>query len=185
MLISRQREKLLNSIIYFAKNTSQCGKTKLFKLLYFLDFEHFRQTGRSVTGLEYHAYPMGPLPESLNSEIDDPEEEFEERIRFVPTITSNNRVMYRPESKGGFDSSHFSKREMGLLIQLAEEYRDSSAGDMVEKTHIPNSPWHQLYEVEGKRQHAIPYEYAFEDNIVPEDIRERVGDREEFIRNYS
>ena len=40
MLINHEREKLINAIIYFAKNTRFLGKTKLCKLLYFLDFEH-------------------------------------------------------------------------------------------------------------------------------------------------
>src|SRR5471030_2891987 len=69
MLIDRSREKLINAIIYFADNTNSCGKTKLFKLLYFLDFEHFYQTGRSVTGMEYFAWRMGPVPVALYDEI--------------------------------------------------------------------------------------------------------------------
>ena len=48
MLISRDREKLVNAIVFFADNTRYCGKTKLFKLLYLLDLHHFRETGRSV-----------------------------------------------------------------------------------------------------------------------------------------
>lgn len=34
MLISREREKLINAILFFASNTHFCGKVKLFKLLY-------------------------------------------------------------------------------------------------------------------------------------------------------
>jgi uncharacterized phage-associated protein len=71
MLISRDREKLINAIIYFAGNTRFCGKTKLFKLLYLLDFHHFRDSGRSVTGLDYHAWKNGPVPFALVQEWDD------------------------------------------------------------------------------------------------------------------
>lgn len=52
-------EKLINAIIYFCTNTQVCMKTKLFKLLYLLDFEHFKVTGKSVTGLEYKAWKLG------------------------------------------------------------------------------------------------------------------------------
>jgi Antitoxin SocA-like, Panacea domain len=65
MLISRNREKLINVVVYFASNTRHCGKVKLFKLLYLLDFTHFRETGRSVTGLDYRAWKMGPVPLEL------------------------------------------------------------------------------------------------------------------------
>ena len=72
MLLSHEREKLINAIIYFAKYTQYLGKIKLFKLLYLLDFEHFRMTGRSVTGLGYHAWKYGPVPIALDQEWDDP-----------------------------------------------------------------------------------------------------------------
>lgn len=72
MLISHERDKLINAILFFGKETKNCGKTKLFKLLYFLDFEHFKQTGRSVTGLEYHAWKMGPVPVTLYDEFNSP-----------------------------------------------------------------------------------------------------------------
>ena len=50
------RNRLVNAIVFFADNTKFCGKIKLFKLLYLLDFEHFRQTGKSVTGGDYQAW---------------------------------------------------------------------------------------------------------------------------------
>ena len=49
MLVSRSRDKLINAILFFAERTRALGKIKLFKLLYLLDFEHFRKTGRPVT----------------------------------------------------------------------------------------------------------------------------------------
>ena len=45
MPIYHHREKLLNAIVYFANHTKSCGKTKLYKLLYYLDFTHFKETG--------------------------------------------------------------------------------------------------------------------------------------------
>ena len=48
MLVSHERGKMINAIIYFADHTRHLGKIELFKLLYLLDFEHFSQTGRSV-----------------------------------------------------------------------------------------------------------------------------------------
>ena len=53
--IDHSREKLINAILYFVKNTQNCGKLKTLKLLYFLDFIHYKEIGRSVTGLEYYA----------------------------------------------------------------------------------------------------------------------------------
>jgi len=62
LLKNHNNERLVQAIVYFAHHTRSLGKVKLFKLLYLLDFEHFRQTGRSVTGQEYRAWKMGPVP---------------------------------------------------------------------------------------------------------------------------
>ena len=83
MLVTREREKLINAIIYFVNNTKTCGLVKLFKLLSFLDFEHFRQTGRSVTGLDYFAWPWGPVPRDLFFEIKgQPKEDLARAVTF-------------------------------------------------------------------------------------------------------
>ena len=71
MISTHHREKLIHAIVFFAKKTRHCGKTKLFKLLYLLDFDHFRETGRSVTGLKYYAGEMGPVPVALAEEWDE------------------------------------------------------------------------------------------------------------------
>jgi uncharacterized phage-associated protein len=71
MILTHHREKLINAIIYFATHTKYCGKTKLMKLLYFLDFKYFKQTGKSVTGQDYFAWQMGPVPRDLFEELSD------------------------------------------------------------------------------------------------------------------
>jgi len=45
VLIDHDREKLLNAVVYFVKETKHCGVTKLVKLLYYLDFFHFKEAG--------------------------------------------------------------------------------------------------------------------------------------------
>jgi hypothetical protein len=84
MLITHERDKLVNAILYFAHETKHFGKIKLFKLLYLLDFEHFRQTGRSVTGLDYQAWKYGPVPVEVMQEWDDPEPDLAAAIRIKP-----------------------------------------------------------------------------------------------------
>jgi len=84
MIITHHREKLINAIIYFANNTKRCGKTKLLKLLYFLDFRHFKQTGKSVTGLDYYAWDMGPVPKDLYNELDAMKPDLKSAIKELP-----------------------------------------------------------------------------------------------------
>ncbi len=169
MLISHDREKLINAIIFFVQNTEKCGKIKLFKLLYFLDFEHFKATGRSVTGLDYYAWPKGPVPRALHEEIDNPKPDMAQSIRFGQrAIRQGKQSMLSVDPLVPFAERNFSKREMRLLRDLAEEYRESDAEEMVEVTHLENKPWDRIYVQKGLKQALIPYELA----VRPDEVRE-------------
>ncbi len=122
MLITHEREKLLQAINFFVRNTNKCGKTKLFKLLYLLDFEHFKATGRSVTGLTYNAWPMGPVPVSLYNEFEAPEPDMAHAFHFEQRkIRNNTETMLRITPSIEFSDRHFTTRELSLLAELSKE----------------------------------------------------------------
>jgi uncharacterized phage-associated protein len=158
--------------------------TKLFKLLYFLDFEHYKQTGRSVTGLEYYAWKMGPVPVALREEIDYPEPDLAQKVAFESVRTKYQNNMLRITPQAEFDPIHFTKRELHLLERLACEFAMSNADEMVEATHLETLPWHRVYCDEGKRQSLIPYEYALKPEET-EAILNIAAENEEVIHNYN
>jgi uncharacterized phage-associated protein len=182
MIVTHNREKLLNAIIYFIENSGSMGKTKLFKLLYFLDFEHFKETGRSVTGLEYHAWKMGPVPVALQEEIENPEADFIETLD-VEFGESNGYKFTNFKSKSKFDSKYFTKRELRLLKDIADRYFMDIAKEMVFRTHLEKEPWHRVWEVEKRRFDKIPYEYILDEN-EKDFIQSLKLEREEIINNY-
>ena len=158
MLISRDRDKLFNAINFFVSNTKKCGKVKLFKLLYFLDFEHFKLTGRSVTGMEYYAWKMGPVPVELHDEIEKPKPDMAENFRFEDIIFKNGeQKMLSVNPLKPFNDDHFSKREMKIMRALAAQYINSRAEEMIEATHLENEPWDKVYVKEDRKQALIPY----------------------------
>ena len=160
MIIDRSREKLANVIIFFWSKTQYCHKIKLFKLLYMLDFEHFKEIGRSVTGLEYFAWPNGPVPVELNDELEAPKNDLKERVQLILTPFRDNKTTLEIYPLQAFNSGVFSKRELDIMNRLVSDFKDHLAEDMIFETHLDNQPWHQVYEVEGKRQAHIPYELA-------------------------
>lgn len=182
MLVSHEREKLINAIIYFAENTRFLGKTKLCKLLYFLDFDHFKETGRSVTGMNYYAWKMGPVPVDLYEEVDMPEPDLADKVAFLETATRNGTMLVvKPVAE--FDDSYFTKREMRIMRALSEEFRDSRADDMIEATHLENRPWHKVYIEDGKRQQQIPYELALRRQEA-EAMQEVIAERQAFVAHF-
>ncbi len=54
--------KFANMVIYFLSVAPY--KTKLNKLLFYADFSHFKYFGRSISGCEYAAIDMGPVPDN-------------------------------------------------------------------------------------------------------------------------
>ncbi|MDX7953616.1 Panacea domain-containing protein [Lichenihabitans sp. Uapishka_5] len=179
MLISHEREKLIQAINFFVRNTSNCGKIKLFKLLYFFDFEHFKATGRSVTGLAYNAWPKGPVPVSLYNEIDAPQADLEDAFRFEQKPIRDG-YMLKIHSKSPFDGRHFSRRERRLLDDLANEYRTTLADDMIEATHLENQPWDRVYHESGNPQGVIPYDLAIRPD-EHEAVSRIASDRKELL----
>ncbi|MBB3103748.1 Panacea domain-containing protein [Azomonas macrocytogenes] len=179
MLISHDREKLIEVVKFFALNTKRLGKIKLCKLLYFLDFTHFKETGRSVTGMDYFAWKMGPVPVALYEEMESPGDEWSNQVSFE-SIQVRNGVMLKIDALDSFNSQHFSKRELRIMNALAEEFKDTQADDMIEATHLENLPWHQVFEVQGRRQAQIPYTMSLraQDREL---MSEAIRDREEML----
>lgn len=163
MLKNRNREKFLQAILYFAHNTAALGKIKLFKLLYLLDFEHFRQTGRSVTGLEYRALKMGPVPTELFQQWDELDDDVSAAIRIVPEpVIDYCREKVVPLQE--FNDEHFSKRELRLLESIASRYRDTLSEAMIDVTHAENGAWNRIWAGGDGAYQPIPYALA-----VPQD----------------
>ncbi|KAF0241453.1 MAG: hypothetical protein FD167_4007 [bacterium] len=177
MLINHNREKLKNAILYFATKVNNCGKVKLCKLLYLLDFYHFKETGYNVTGLDYHAWEMGPVPKTAYDELNDPSSDIHKIINIVSLSTSydNDLELIQPVQGIEFSSLHFSRRHLRLLEELATKYKDKTAREMITETHEVGSPWHTVYRVESSPYSVIPYSYILAD--LPEEDKEDILER--------
>ena len=163
MLVSRFRNKLINAILYFAEHTRGLGKIKLFKLLYLLDFEHFRQTGRPVTGMEYRAWKMGPVPAELVQIWDDLDADLAEAIEICPEKVYDY-VRENVVSKRRFDDAHFSPRELRILADLAARYADDLSDKMIDITHAENGAWARVWQDSAGSDQVIDYRLALADD---------------------
>ena len=183
-MIDDSREKLINMIMFFLKNTKRCGKTKLFKLLNFADFLHFKQTGKSISGLEYYAWDRGPVPVSLFEEFKHPPKDLLDCF-VIPTDeelekdTENDYKFFALKGRKKFDNKYFSDRELEIIKQIAYIYKEVNAKDIVEASHLKNRPWHKTYHKKGRLE-KIDYFLALDDekDSLPEEI---IRDRTEEI----
>jgi hypothetical protein len=171
MFNNHQREKLVNAINYFVRETKHCHTLKLFKLLNFLDFEHFRETGLSVTGLTYKAWQQGPAPSELWHELRrGAAPDLAKSVSIVPvTDDLTNEIMRRDlKAAAAFDESYFSKREIKIMKMLAEIFLETDGKDMSSFSHSRNLPWHKIYANGTGKGREIPYELSrSSDPVLP------------------
>jgi len=159
MLVSRSRDKLINAILYFAEHTRGLGKIKLFKLLYLLDFEHFRRTGRPVTGMEYRAWKMGPVPAALVQIWDDLDADLAEAIEIRPEKVYDY-VRENVVPKRRFDDTHFTPRELRILGELAARYVEDLSEKLIDVTHDENGAWASVWQDGAGSDQVIGYRLA-------------------------
>ena len=162
-LTSFERTRLLQAVVFFASNVEALGKVKLFKLLYLFDFEHFRQTGKSATGLDYQAWKMGPVPVELMDEWEDLSPDLSQLIRIEAkkvinferqTVVLNEGVQFNPEP--------FSPRQLRILTRLAGKYHKTLSGSMIDITHEENGAWAKTWSDGDGLYKQIPYEISIE-----------------------
>lgn len=165
--MNRLREKLINAFIFFVSNTEYCGITKIGKLIYFFEFEHFSQTGIPPIGLTYSAAENGPLSYEFWDEISKGKfsKDFSDVAHAVP-------VTYSDEVKGHIirlndgitpNMEVFTPREQRILEKVADRYRYSKAVDMSEITHRDKEPWDHTIKEKGENC-AIDYLLAIDEN---------------------
>jgi uncharacterized phage-associated protein len=173
------KNSLINTVVYFASNTRHCGKVKLFKLLYLLDFRHFREAGRSVTGLDYRAWKIGPVPLELMQEWEELEADMATAISIVPERVVDF-IRERVVPKVAFDNSLFTRRELRLMHELSTNLADELTNPLNGFTHEERGPWDKIWDGGGGNNERIPYSLSISDSdsnreVILESAREYEG----------
>jgi uncharacterized phage-associated protein len=158
------RNRLLNAVVFFAENVRFCGKIKLFKLLYLLDFEHFRQTGKSVTGVEYQAWKFGPVPIELMEKWEDMDEDLAGLIHIeAEKIVDHTRQNVVVNAGIEFQEDDFTPRQLRIMNDLVTRFRDTYSEKMIDVTHAQNGAWDKVWQGGNGAHQVIPYELAVSD----------------------
>lgn len=188
MQVSIYRRKLLNAVLFFAKNTKYVNLTKLSKLLYFLDFTHFRQTGYPSIGLKYYTFQKGPVPKDFWLEIKDGNvpEDFRDKLALIPR-TDDFAPDYKELEIRAIetpDLSVFTPRETKILENLAFIYKDARAWQISEVSHLPKQPWDITIKRDGKNR-PIDYLLAIDEKpkVSLDEARDSLKEHFEAVRN--
>ena len=133
-------------------NNTLLGKVKLFKLLYYIDFDHYQAYKTSVTGDMYQKQPYGPVPMHA--------QEILSEMVAEGLLTTHLRQLGKYQQHvfdplTTLDASAFTASEMYVLEQVAQKWANHSMSEIVAATH-GEAPWRAVDMGE-----EIPYALAF------------------------
>lgn len=146
-------EKLEQAILFFLEHASNehLGKTKLMKLLYYADFDHYEQYGESITGARYRKLPRGPVPDDAADAIARLEQSARVRRDEVP-MGSFMQHRYTPAEQVNLGT--FTEQERATLASVVKRWQAHSTPRISAATH-GEAPW-----VAVKLDDVIPYYLA-------------------------
>lgn len=135
-----RKDKMEQAILYFCEriNNVYLGKTKLMKLLYYLDFDHMEEYGTPVTGGTYKKLPHGPVPMEafdLIAAMDSAHKLKEKRITGPGGYPQHRFLATAP-----CERSVFSSTEWDTLEKVATRWENSTAEQISKASHA-ETPW--------------------------------------------
>lgn len=130
-------KKYRNAILYLASKAgrgSVWGKKKMYKLLYFLDFDFFEKHEKPITGDIYHKLQMGPAPSYFDVLADDLKKEGLLSVTKRKTgLGYKDTIVYKALGKP--DMSVFSEEETEMLKSITKRYGDKTGAELENLTH--------------------------------------------------
>lgn len=150
-----QIKKFKNVLLYILEHCAgkpNVGETVLYKLLYFSDFNYYEQYEEHLTGAKYRKLPYGPVPQKLDTLIDQMIEKGQLQ-RVKTEYHGFPQTRYLPLEKADLTELKASEKE--TIDRVIEQMSDWSAAAISSYSH-KDMPW--LVSKEGEE---INYEYAF------------------------
>lgn len=139
-----QVEKLGNTIRFLTMDQS-LTKTKVLKLLYFLEEESIRKYGIPFFNIPFEAWQFGPVSRPVYTSFDDI---FNEFARTSSATTQKGDIVL-VNGIGEFSDDEFSDNDIDLMEEIMQNYSDLPSDVLVEITHRKGSPWYNTANENG------------------------------------
>jgi len=151
-------EKFTEMVVFFTEKL-QPWKTKLNKLLFYADFGTHKQSGYSISGVQYRAIPMGPVPNNFNSIFEYLANNNDVDVYYTTFPDGGIGEQFIPNSKREFNSELFTENELQILENIAERFKNTTTDEIIEISHKEKA-WKE--NIDGKK--IIDYKYSFDLN---------------------
>lgn len=144
-------KKFLNAALFFMNQVPQLTKTKLNKLMFYMDFKYFQTHTVSITGIPYARINYGPVPDqySLLYGLMAAQE-----LVLIEEASADQYTWEYFDARTHADESVFNVDELDVLRQVATRFKDQSARQISEISHQEDA-WKKTPNSE-----QISYEHA-------------------------
>jgi hypothetical protein len=143
-------KKFRELILYVARETEndpRCGRTKLYKILFYSDFWAFQKLGHSISGQEYQKLKNGPAPRKA-----------------LPVI----ETMQREGLCAWAERDHFGKSQHKLIALREPSLSEFSGEEIAIVQDVIRMLWHlDASEVSSLSHRFIGWQLAEEGETIP------------------
>jgi len=148
-------EKVAHFVLYLAQHAEPL-KTRLNKLLFYCDFLHYKRTGYSISGCNYRAIQLGPVPSHYH-ELFGLLESLE-YVRIEEELYDHGGTGERFTALKKFDRQWFSPEELNIMNEIVASFKHKRTKELIETSHLE-----QGWEKNKDRRDLISYQaYAFD-----------------------
>ncbi len=155
-------QKYQQAILLFLRdcNNQHLGKTKLMKLLYYLDFDHVEKYGMPVTGDTYVCLKYGPVPQHAVEVLSMLAVEGLIRQETVHEFGYEQERYYLTDAGlAAINPAILGETEQDVLVSVTHRWRNATRAEIVEATHN-EAPWGEARSIGD----TISYESAHRRN---------------------
>jgi len=149
--------KKFSEMVVFFTEKLQPWKTKLNKLLFYADFSMYKQAGFSISGVQYRAIPMGPVPNNFNSIFEYLANKDEVDVYYTDFANGGTGEQFKPNPGKKFQADLFTEQELQILNGVVEKFKNASTSEIISISHEEKA-WQDNKE----EKKLIDYTYSFE-----------------------
>jgi len=143
-LLGVKKEKLANTIVFFAEKLQNISKTKLLKLLYILEEYYIKKYKIPFLDIDFEIWQAGPVNKEVFIELSDAPIILKD---FIEIEQEGKTSVIKPLKT--FCDGEFSDNEMEMLQFVLENFGGLTASQLVDITHRPYSPWYTIAQEKG------------------------------------
>lgn len=111
-----------------------------------LDFEHFKQLRKSVTGSDYQACKFGPVASYLTEEWKSPCADFSAAVSIVEEqVTGDFRRTVTVKQGIRPNVEYFTPRQLRIMDELSQRYGEVSSSIIMADTEAKKGVWYKVW----------------------------------------